>query len=375
MLKIIVKTFAIIIISTSAFGQIDSIENMMTRRKLSCMDIYYNASYLIPQFYNKGAIDSAQAIINYWEKECWPSELTLRCKILVAIRNKSFTEDIYDSTIINTLFFYKQSRSTTDLYEYYENDLDTFTIATSKQLLDNENITEIEKFFLRIYSNDFENTFGMLQGKNFNGTKIQEYYFREIKRYKNQVSLHIDILTGAWVPLDNLQIVGSHPYLGMRMGIKYRRLFADVSLGFMFIKSPNIYRVYKNDSLWNTDHFFGGYFGLDLGSGLLSIKSHHLDLIGGVAYDGFDALKVDYPGTDDDLSKTINSLNLNIGLGYKYYLSPYHYLGIDGKYNFVDFNNPEGTDLTGNVVSINLIYGGFGKKYDPIRLKELDYIK
>ena len=373
MLKIFIQSFAIIIITTSAYGQIDSIENIMTKRKLTCSDIYFNATYLIPHFYNKGAIDSAQAVIHYWEKECGQYELSIRCKILLAIRNHSFSEDLYDSTIINALLFYKQSRLTNELYEYYKSDLDTFTVEKSKQLLSNKDLTEVEKFFLRFYSNDFENTFGMLQGENFNGTKIQQYYLKEIKQNKNYVSIHGDILMGAWIPLGNLQTVGSHPYLGFRLGIKYRRLYTDLAFGFKFIKSPNTYQVYKNDSLYNTDYFIGGYFALDLGYELFSVKNSHFDLIGGVGYDGFTALEVDYPDTDDDLTKSINSLNLNIGVAYKYYMNPYNYFGVEGKYNFVDYKNPKGTDLTGDVITINLIYGGFGKKHNPLKLNELDY--
>jgi hypothetical protein len=56
-----------------------------------------------------------------------------------------------------------------------------------------------------------------------------------------------------------------------------------------------------------------------------------------------------------------------------FYNSFWYYIGIEGKYNFVDYNNPKGTDLSGDAVTINLIYCGFGKKYDPVTLKELDY--
>jgi hypothetical protein len=373
MLKIFIQSIAVIIIATSANGQIDSIENIMTKRQLTCSDIYYNATYLIPHFYNKGAIDSAQAVIHYWEKECGQYELSIRCKILLAIRNHSFSEDLYDSTIINALLFYKQSRDTIGYYEYYKSELDTFTVDKSKQLLSNKDLTEVEKFFLRFYSNDFENTFGMLQGENFNGTKIQQYYLKAIKQNKNQVSIHLAILTGAWIPLGNLNTVGSHPYLGFRLGIKYWRLYADVALGFKFIKSPNTYQVYENDSLYDTEHFFGGYFALELGYELFSVKNSHFDLIGGVGYDGFDALKVDYPNTNDDLSKSINALNINIGLGYKYFKNQGGYFGIEGKYNFVNYKNPLGTNLSGDVITINLIFGGIGNRYYPVTLKVLDY--
>ena len=34
------------------------------------------------------------------------------------------------------------------------------------------------------------------------------------------------------------------------------------------------------------------------------------------------------------------------------------YIGLDTKYNFVNYKNPYGTNLDGNTITVNLIIGG-----------------
>jgi hypothetical protein len=387
-MKQIFKILIFLFIVSNAYGQVDDIERLMTRRYLSCQDIRYNAQFLIPEFYSKGSKDTLNAIIDYWEKHCGLSEEIIRCRILFAIDKGEFNENIYDSNILNFLISYKNSSSALinnygKMYihynwRYYNNQPDTlksFTKHLAKELLERNEIKPIEKFYLRFYSEDFDGTFAMLQTDDFKGTLIQELYFNKIKKHKRQIIGHGDFLLGVWIPQDNLEIVGTHPFFGFRGGLKYKRLIADATLGFKFGKSPNIYQVYENDSLWDTDHFFGGYVGLDLGLEMFRIKNSSFDLIGGIAFDGFDVLKVDDSNSNKDISKSINSLNLNIGLGYKYNINQWNYIGVDFKYNFVDYKNKMGTDLSGNSLTINLIYGFYSNRYNVNRLKGLDYIE
>ena len=115
--------------------------------------------------------------------------------------------------------------------------------------------------------------------------------------------------------------------------------------------------------------------GFDFGYELFSIKKNNFDLIGGIAFDGFDALSSDNSNSNNNISKSINSLNLNIGLGYKHFLNSWNYLGFDFKYNFVNYDNKNGTDLAGNTITINLIYGFMGNRYKDNILRQLDYKK
>jgi len=363
-----------LIISLQVYGQVADVESLMTRRYLSCYDILYNVSWLIPEFYEKGNKDTLQAIIAYWEDRCGVPEELVRCKIILSIEEGSFTESLYGDNILILLRNYERYNTVHDdknvrwsyYGSHYSSDygyrLNKFTVKLSKTLLETKEWSAAEKFFLRIYANDFKQGFQMLDSNELNGTRIKELHLQEKKKREQAVCLHNDWMLGVWVPQGNLDILGAHPFFGYRIGVQYKKLTTDLALGFKFGKSPNIYQVYKDGIIWDTNHFFGGYIGLDAGFELFRLKKNSIDLIGGIAYDGFDSLNEKIEGSNNDkISKSINSLNLNIGLGYKFYFKKQRYnqryMGIDVKYNFVNYKNPRGTNLDGNAFTINLIFG------------------
>lgn len=371
-------------ISSTTFGQVENIENLMTRKYISCEDIRLNATDLIPEYYQKGSMDTAYAILDYWDKHCAGDEQATCCRILFAIDSGTFNERMYSNNIIRQFLpirndpFLKWGNDR-NFYYNWENiriqpdALDKFTTDLARELLMRDNLKPTEIFFLKFYSKDYENVFAMLQTDEFNGTRIQEIYYAEVQRYIKHVIFHGDFLLGVWIPQDNLQTIGTHPSLGFRGGIQYKRLTADASMIFQAGKAPEVYQVYKNDSIWNTDHHFGAYLGLDAGFEMFKLKRSSFNLIGGVAVDLIDVLNVKDAKSNTEITMTLTSLNLNFGLGYRYYLNQFSYLGLDFKYNAVDFKNPSGTNLDGNAWTINLLYGFTGNRYNAARLKELDY--
>ena len=101
-------------------------------------------------------------------------------------------------------------------------------------------------------------------------------------------------------------------------------------------------------------------------------KKHELDLIGGIGYDGFDAITDMKTKYSDKASVTLNTLNLNLGLGYRFYISSTTYIGLQGKYNFVNFLNHNGTNLSGNTMEFYILIGNSGNNYKEMHLRMLD---
>ncbi len=159
---------------------------------------------------------------------------------------------------------------------------------------------------------------------------------------------------GIWAPTGNLSLVGAHPYLGFRLGVVKKKITIDFSANFKFINSPKSYNVLKDGILYSTRHFFGGYIGIDGDYVLLYKKQHKITFVGGLAYDGFDALTKPNNGVD----KTINAFNLNIGLAYRFYRASDRYLEVQAKYNLVNYDNVGGTDLSGKSLTIGFLIGG-----------------
>ena len=124
--------------------------------------------------------------------------------------------------------------------------------------------------------------------------------------------------------------------------------------GFSSFRNQNerFVLVFHENMLHATDHFFGGYFGLDGGYNFYSKNLNHFDLLVGAGLDGFDALKI-----DNEVEKSINSFNYNFGLGYRRDLGQYTYIGIDLKHNFFSYSNEKGTNLDGYASTFRLKFG------------------
>ena len=359
-MKRILKYFLFFFASLPLYAQTDYVESLMTRRQLSCDDVLYNVSCLIPEFYGKRNKDTLQAIIEYWEDKCGISEELVRCKILLSIDDGSFTESLYDNDILRMLRIYHSNTIRGKNMYYYDtnqnrDNLNKFTVNLSKILLEAKELSNVEIFFLRIYANDFDKTlFQTLEYKKFDGTRIKELYLQE----KKSGYFHNDWMLGVWIPQGNLDILGVHPFFGYRLGTKYSKSTVDIALGIKFANSPNTYQVYKEDIIWNTKYFLGWYVGIDAGYELFRLWNNSIALIGGIAWDGFDSLNEKKECCKNEtMSKTIHSLNLNIGLGYKFHFNNQRYIGIDFKYNFVNYKNPNGSNLDGYTYTVNLIIG------------------
>jgi hypothetical protein len=81
-------------------------------------------------------------------------------------------------------------------------------------------------------------------------------------------------------------------------------------------------------------------------------------LLGGLAWDGWDALEEDKTG--GLRAETVSSYNFNFGLGYRRYLKKTTYIGLRAKYNIVNYTLNKIVDFTGNPVSITFVVGGLG---------------
>lgn len=382
------KYFAVFlttILYAHAYSQ--DVEHLMTKKYTDCRDIIYNSTILIPDHFAKNNTDTVAALVNYWEKHCGISEPILRLKILLAINADTLNESIFGKThIINYLLYYRERVKRQDNgYDDYgfqytspslNSSLDNFTKELALKLNQRKVNSELDKFFLDLYSNNFDKIFLRLQDTCLATSKLSQAYYKEVNREINKPEGHFSIYSGVWIPNGNISIVGKHPIIGFQGGMKNKKgIMMDIALEFKFNKSPNTYFVEKNDSLYSTTHFFGGFFGAELGYELINYKSHELDILGGCGWDGFDALEIGEKNNPDRVTKSINALNLNLGMGYKKYFMNKSYIGIETRYNFINYQNKNGTDLSGNTLTIRLKYGISRNLYRDKKLMQLDHKK
>ena len=251
---------------------------------------------------------------------------------------------------------------------------DNFTLEFAKNLKDIYQPETIQYLLCDFYGGNDDSIFIKLQSRKYASSSLANEYSQEVSKYLKKAEFHYSGIIGLWIPTGNLTQIGLHPEIGLQLGAKHRKMNYDFTVTFKFINSPNDYlarRKKSTDSLELTNHFFGGYFGIDIGRDILSLKGHEIQIIGGIGMDGFDALKEDK--TRNLESESVWTYNVNIGLSYRYYLSNSLYIGIRAKYNIVDYSLNNVVDFSGNPITIQLVVGSVNSVNRNQNLKSLDY--
>ena len=361
------------------------------RSKVDCEDISFTALTLIPEFYYNNQKDSIIYFIKYWENKCGESHFSKEIRLLYEIERGVFDAKEIDfqffqhlldqvdyidymvfldtnNQVVNTL-------SGAEKNEYYQiSEFHLFTSLWAQEILNKHDFAACsnERDILLAYAGRVEEFFESISN-NACKSILNGFYITEASRLKSLGEGEFGVLTGVWKPFDNAAILGVHPTVGFYLGYQKGKALFDLTMLLRFINSPSTYTVLYEDSLISTKHFLGGYIGADVGYELLRTPSTRIYLLGGIGYDGFDTLESD-PDVDDEPSKSIGSLNLNTGIGSKWFINEsMGYLGLEVRYNFVNYRNSGGTDFTGNALAIRFLIGILGNYTKQAGLKRLRY--
>ena len=179
---------------------------------------------------------------------------------------------------------------------------------------------------------------------------------------------------GAWIPQGNLSVLGSHPTLGVLVGGAFKRYTVHVVFDVAFMGLPDSIRMRENDSVFYTDYFHRIYAGLEGGYNIVNGLRHRLSVLGGVGYEGLTFVPAD-PEVEASTEVSRGAFNMNAGIGYRFFYDNNSYLELQGRYNFEAFKNPGGTNISGNPISVRLIWG-FSEldTYNKSELRAYDYL-
>ena len=338
------------------------------------------------KFYKIQDYDSALLVLNDWQTACGPSEPITRTRILLAINDHAFDETIYDSTIVDDVLNYihrMESKTPENLYSGYESyfgyvpirgEYDYFTQSLADTLLSREFDTPLELLFCQFYANIVLNPLKAIQTDTlYNNTEIKTYYRHRTEKCLAYPGFNLNLFSGIWIPTGNASLLGNHPLIGLQGGVKFKKMTIYLTLAFKFVNSANDYVILKDGYYDTTNYFFGGYIGLDTEREIYKRKKHEIDLLAGIGYDGFQSIKIENNNTDPNAGHSINSLNTNFGMGYRYFYKKNKYIGLQAKYNIVNYNNKGGTNLMGDCYTITISIGGFSQSQKENCLYELRY--
>ena len=377
-----------IICTLTSLTLAQNFDNLMSKKQIDCRDISYNSSIYFIKYMQENKLDSAKALLQYWENKCGAREPIYRAKILLALIQNEYNDTLLQKGILNNIFNYQSRMDMIKHSNYYPYDMyttyfgfippgqefDKYTQHIAKSLMQRYKPDQTEYLLTEFYGENCDTLLYKLQTNSYHQSALTEEYGNTLKHYLDLPEYHMSWITGMWIPTGKLNKLGIHPELGFQMGVKYKKMNYDIIMAIKFLNSPNAYyarRTNSDNSLELTNHFLGGHIGIDVGRDLYTNNGHEFQLVGGIAYDGFDALEED---KDRNLNgESISTYNFNIGLGYRYYITNTFYLGLRAKYNVVDYSLNNVIDFTGNPVTIQFIIGGLENALKHDNLKALGY--
>ena len=375
-----------LLISQPLFSQ--DFDKLMDNRIINCSDISKNSAAYFVNYMNENKFDTAGKILKYWERRCGEKEPLHRAKIILALEQGKYSDTLLSPLILDYVFNYQnririikdKNYAFYDEYQTYfgyippGEEFDKFTRRTASILKRKYDPESIEYLWCEFYSDNSDTIFERIQSGHYSGSRLSVEYYKAVNHLKDKGEFNMALIVGVWMPTGELDMLGIHPELGFQMGAKHRKMNYDVTLIIRFVDAPQKYPVRSkqwNDSIVYSNHFLGGYIGFDVGRDMYLHRGHELQLTSGIALDGFDAIEKDEDqGIDNE---SIWSYNVNLGLGYRYYITNQFYIGLRVKYNFIDYTLNNAIDMAGNAFTVQFLIGGLSHTYRTQQLRELDY--
>lgn len=172
----------------------------------------------------------------------------------------------------------------------------------------------------------------------------------------------VAVLAGVWIPTGNLSALGNHPSIGLSIGKRNKWNEYDVVWAFRFVHpTPQTYTFVRNDTLYNSNYYDGGYIGFDYTRYLVHVRHWDVGLLGAFGYDYFSVASGFSNSGEGAHWGSLNqgSMDVNFGLHLKYLFGrkANNALGLVLKYHCINYENNGGTDLGGNALTLDISYG------------------
>jgi len=294
-----------------------------------------------------------------------------------------------------------------------------FTASLAAQLREISNLRPTELFFEDFYANDFEDALLRLESGQLEGTMLDSLYRTDNPLRETQVAMrarrrlplpgdgfpegtetpesdardhqdrgdiqdpddprhagdtsdpgmrqvrphdrpgiHWGGTLGWWSPMGKLRTMGHHPQAGFITGATTADFLFGFQMKIGFLNTPVHYEAVVDGELFETRNFTQLFLGIHGGINVFSDPVNAFYITGGAGYEGIDPLKyAHWQEESTDVSNMINSLNLNTGLTYKRIINEQRFFSVILRYNFLDYRNRGGSDLSGNAVTVGFAYG------------------
>lgn len=365
----------------------NSMEKLLTVEDPNrCYRLFYNAAKIIPRLYREHKRDSIDLIIEYIDEDCGIQSFS-NLRMLLAIEDGDSFAEFCDKKFLDQLIGNPYTAGFVCWPEpylamgrfgwYATEEYETFIQNLADELSTLNDSNTVAHLICRYFAGgDYDYAIERLSSGEVEESCLKRMYDDKVAQVRHDLirnpRLNWSLNTGMWSPLDKASALGNHLELGGAAGVRFNRIGVDLRLALRTLDAKQEYEVGFGDRTAKTDFFLGGYVGIEGAYEFLRFSSFSSEVLFGIGWDGFSAFPEDH---EDD--KSINSLNLSVGWTGRLYTTAtksYH-LGLQVRYNFVKYGTNGGTDLSGNAVSVNLLFGFLGNEEAIDRAKYLGLFK
>jgi hypothetical protein len=340
----------------------------------------------VPQLVQEGKWGQLQNFLENWRRSDAPSdELIFGISVLSSIENKKFTVYQLPCDVFRFLDDYARELKTAEesptsfsysirlpARRWFDASEDArkllfFIQSRARQLIATWPAGSTESFICHVLAGDIRYPTSDLRRNKENYAELNTFQ-RTLSNYNNQYynswrnvrSGTVGVMAGIWLPTGNLQTLGTHPSAGVFWGGRYKKNEYDMVISFRFLHpTPRGYTFVRDDTSYTTHYYDGGYVGVDYTRYIFHRGRLELGLTSAAGYDFFDVID----GFKDDNSiahlEPFNegSFDFSNGLRVKYFSHRGTFIGLAAKYHLINYSNNGGTDLSGNAITIDLIWG------------------
>lgn len=318
------------------------------------------------KLFNENKLDSVALVLALWERETGINEAVFRAYAIYLASTDKFPGTLlqygllehavsweirYSLIFENTKEDFFLTHPSFFSYLPIGSDFDQFTINYARRLINRTTEGSLARSFMTLYAGDTKEFFHALP-KGEHSTTSLGYEFRE--RYDELIKMpetNLSVNVGGWMPHGPLAEIGLRPSVGVKVGRMYQRFLADIAFDVRFGDSSNDISIPLTDTIWiDVNNFIGARAALEVSYNLIKWQPNAINIFIGGGYEWIDMVKAWH----DRRGKTFESPSACIGLSYRYFFPNRLNIGVSLAYNMLWFENPNGTPLSGNALTVAL---------------------
>jgi hypothetical protein len=341
----------------------------------SCRHLFENCARALPGLYDAQNWDAIAALVRLRRERCGYQPDVLALATLLQIQQGTFTPDSLDirqmyrwlDDYAHIIAPYIKGESFFNYFSakgYNPTKFDRMIFSTttewSRRLLGTRRLDSLQTFLCKVFSGEISDPRRTVLNDTSRYLQLDSMINRSWEVLRNSRRFDMSGGFGIWMPNGNLSILGPKvDFVPLELGGRGRLNEVDLNFTLRFGQATQPYTVIRQFQPYTTNFYTGLFVGLTYTHYVVHRTRWETGFLAGIGFDGLDFSANPNSSSGMDLSPiTLGSLNTHIGWRYNYFFTPYVFMGLALRWNFVDYPTDGGSSLYGNAVSIDLLIGG-----------------